>query len=57
MEFKKNYRLVIMIVEYLCGPSIQEIMTMTVINFVINIITLTLIILKNPTKIIREDLC
>ena len=56
MEFKKNYRLVIMIVEYLCGPSIQEIMTMTVINFVINIITLTLIILKNPIKIIREDL-
>ena len=45
-----------MIVEYLCGPSIQEIMTMTVINFVINIITLTLVILKNPIKIIREDL-
>ena len=56
MEFKKNYRLVIMIVEYLCGPSIQEIMTMTVINFVINVITLTLIILKNPIKIIHEDL-
>lgn len=56
MEFKKNYRLVSMIVEYLCGPSIQEIMTMTVINFVINVITLTIIILKNPIKIIREDL-
>ena len=56
MEFKRNNRLVSMIVEYLCGPSIQEIMTMTVINFVINIITLTLIILKNPIKIIHEDL-
>jgi len=56
MEFKKNCRLVSMIVEYLCGPSIQEVLTLSVINFVINIITLTLIILKNPIKIIREDL-
>ena len=58
MEFKKNHRLVSMIVEYLCGPSIQEVLTLSVINFVINMITLTIIILKNPIKIVdnRVDL-
>jgi hypothetical protein len=56
MEFKRNNRLVSMIVEYLCGPSIQEVLTLSVINFVINMITLTLVILKSPIKIIREDL-
>jgi len=45
-----------MIVEYLCGPSIQEVLTLSVINFVINMITLTIVILKSPIKIIREDL-
>jgi hypothetical protein len=55
-EFKKKCRLVNMIVEYLCGPSIQEVLTLSVINFVINIITLTIVILKSPVKIIREDL-
>lgn len=56
MEFKKNHRLVSMIVEYLCGSSLHDINVMTTLNFVINVITLTIIILKNPIKIIREDL-
>jgi hypothetical protein len=47
-----------MIVEYLCGPSIQEVLTLSVINFVINMITLTIVILKSPIKIVdnRVDL-
>ena len=56
MEFKKNCRLVSMIVEYVCGSSLHDINVMTTLNFVINVITLTIIILKNPIKIIREDL-
>jgi len=56
MEFKKNHRLVSMIVEYLCGSSLHDINVMTTLNFVINVITLIIIILKNPIKIIREDL-
>ena len=45
-----------MIVEYLCGSSLHDINVMTTLNFVINVITLTIIILKNAIKIIREDL-
>jgi hypothetical protein len=54
MEFKKNCRLVSMILEYICGPSIQEVLTLSVINFVINIITLTIVLLKKPIKVIDE---
>jgi|TARA_R110002153_G_scaffold131421_1_gene280371 hypothetical protein len=43
-----------MILEYICGPSIQEVLTLSVINFVINIITLTIVLLKKPIKVIDE---
>jgi hypothetical protein len=33
-----------------CG----EIMTMTVINFIVNLITLTLVVLKQPVKVIEN---
>jgi len=54
MEFKKNCRLVSMILEYICGPSIQEVLTLSVINFMINIITLTIVLLKKPIKVLGE---
>jgi hypothetical protein len=58
MEFKKNNRLVSMIVEYVCGSSLHEIMTMTTINFVINVITLMIVLLKRPIHIVEDkSLC
>jgi hypothetical protein len=54
MEFKKNRRLVSMIIEYVCGSSLHEIMTMTTLNFVINMITLMIILLKRPIHIVED---
>ena len=54
MEFKKNCRLVSMIVEYVCGSSLHEIMTMTILNFVINMITLMIVLLKRPIHIVED---
>jgi hypothetical protein len=47
-----------MIVEYVCGSSLHEIMTMTTINFVINVITLMIVLLKRPIHIVEDkSLC
>jgi hypothetical protein len=35
-----------------CG----DIMTMTILNFVLNVVTLTLVVLKKPIKVIDADL-
>ena len=43
-----------MIVEYVCGSSLHEIMTMTILNFVINMITLMIVLLKRPIHIVED---
>ena len=43
-----------MIIEYVCGSSLHEIMTMTTLNFVINMITLMIILLKRPIHIVED---
>ena len=46
VEFKKDRRLVSMIVDYICGSSLHDIMMMTTLNFILNMITLTIVFLK-----------
>ena len=38
--------------EYICGSTMHEIMVMTTLNFIISMITLTLVLVKSPLKII-----
>jgi hypothetical protein len=54
MEFKKNRRLVSMIVEYVCGSSLHDINVMTTLNFMINMITLMIVLLKRPIHIVED---
>jgi hypothetical protein len=56
MEFKKNRRLVIMIVDYICGSALHDINVMTTLSFIMNMITLIVVLLKYPIHIIEGDL-
>ena len=40
--------------DYICGSTMHEIMVMTTLNFIINMITLTLVLTKSPVKIIED---
>jgi hypothetical protein len=43
-----------MIVEYVCGSSLHDINVMTTLNFVINMITLMIVLLKRPIHIVED---
>jgi hypothetical protein len=43
-----------MIVEYICGVSLHEIMMMTTLNFIISLVTLTIVLLKRPVHVIED---
>jgi len=43
-----------MIWDYICGSTMHEILVMTVVNLIINVITLTLVLTKSPVKVIED---
>ena len=43
-----------MVWEYICGSTMHEIMVMTMVNFMISVITLTVVLTKSPVKIIED---
>jgi hypothetical protein len=43
-----------MIWDYICGSTMHEILVMTMVNFMINVITLTIVLTKSPVKVIED---
>lgn len=43
---------------YICGSTLHEIMVMTTLNFILNLVTLAIVILKKPIHVVdnRVDL-
>jgi hypothetical protein len=43
-----------MILEYICGSTIHEIMVLTTLNFMITIATFVIVILKKPVQVVDD---